>query len=197
MISRLRGTLVSRDLDRVEVETGGGVVYEVEVPLLVLQHLPREGSPVEIRTLQVVREDSTTLYGFADLHERELFRRLLTASGVGAKLALAMLSTYSARRLARALTERDLPALTQIPGVGRKTAERISLELGEKVQDLAVGPEGEPLAMPAAEEAVAALVSLGFTFIDADQAVRRILKEGEEVTAEELIRRALAGGQAS
>ena len=103
LISRLRGLLLTNDFSTVEVETSGGVVYEVEVPLTVVEHLPPIGTQVELRTVQVVREDSVSLFGFLEAHERDLFRRLLTASGVGAKLALAMLSTYSARRLAQAL----------------------------------------------------------------------------------------------
>jgi Holliday junction DNA helicase RuvA len=194
MISRLRGTLVSKELDRVELETGGGVVYEVEIPLSILERLPPEGSPVEIRTLQVVRQDSATLYGFLEPHERDLFSRLLTASGVGVKVALAMLSTYSAHRLARALAEKDLPALTQIPGVGKTTAERIALQLADKVKDLAVGPEGEPLAAPGGKEAVAALVALGYSFINADRAVRRAIQDGDPGSSEELIRKALSLG---
>ncbi len=194
MISRLRGTLVSKELDRVELETGGGVVYEVEIPLSILERLPPEGSPVEIRTLQVVRQDSATLYGFLEPHERDLFSRLLTASGVGVKVALAMLSTYSAHRLARALAEKDLPALTQIPGVGKTTAERIALQLADKVKDLAVGPEGEPLAVPGGKEAVAALVALGYSFINADRAVRRAIQDGDPGSSEELIRKALSIG---
>lgn len=194
MISRLRGTLVCKEPGRIELETGGGVVYEVEIPLSILERLPPEGSPIEIRTLQVVREDSATLYGFLELHERDLFGRLLTASGVGVKVALAMLSTYSAHRLARALAEKDLPALTQIPGVGKKTAERIALELAEKVEDLAVGPEGEPVAAPEGKEAVAALVALGYSFMNADRAVRKAIQDGDPGSSEELIRKALSLG---
>ena len=96
MISRLNGILLSRDTDRIELETGGGVVYEVEVPLIVLQRLPAPGAELQLRTLQVVTDTSVALYGFIEAHERALFQRLLTANGVGAKLALAMMSTYSA-----------------------------------------------------------------------------------------------------
>ena len=143
--------------------------------------------------MQVVREESLTLYGFIESFERELFIRLLSASGVGPKVALAMLSTYSARRLARALAEKDIAALTQVSGVGKKTAERIILELADKVEDLAIGPEGEPGGPPAgAQEAVAALVTLGYSFPDADAAVRNALAEGEAESTDELIRRALA-----
>ena len=194
MISRLKGTLISRELDHVEIETPGGVVYLIRIPLSILERIPKPPAPdFAIRTLQVVREESLTLYGFIESFERELFIRLLSASGVGPKVALAMLSTYSARRLARALAEKDIAALTQVSGVGKKTAERIILELADKVEDLAIGPEGEPGGPPAgAQEAVAALVTLGYSFPDADSAVRNALAEGEAESTDELIRRALA-----
>jgi Holliday junction DNA helicase RuvA len=194
VISRIKGTLVARDLDRVEVETSGGIVYEIEVPLTILDRLPLPPSTgFEIRTLHVVREDSATLYGFMEAHERELFRRLLGATGVGPKVALAMLSTYTAPRLARALAERDVNALKQVSGVGKKTAERIVLELADRVQDLAVAPAGgAPGGAPGAQEAVAALVTLGYAFPDADAAVRRVLEDGGAHSTEELIKRALA-----
>ena len=197
MISRLRGTLISRELDHIEVETAGGLVYEVQIPLLILERLPKPPAPdFEIRTLQVVREDSVTLYGFMETFERELFSRLLGASGVGPKVALAMLSTYSARRLAQALAEKDVNALKQVSGVGKKTAERIVLELADKVEDLALGAAGPDGARggasPGAQEAVGALVALGYSFVDADAAVRRSLAEGEAAGTDELVRRALA-----
>lgn len=195
MISRIRGTLISRDLERVEIETPGGVVYELEVPLTILERIPMapfEG--FELRTLQIVREDSVTLYGFIEADERELFRRLLGATGVGPKVALAMLSTYNARRLAQALVEKDITALKQVSGVGAKTAERIALELADKVQDLAIGGDtgGAPTVAQGTQEAVAALVALGFSFSSADTAVRKALEEGEPENSDQLIRRALA-----
>ena len=197
MITRLKGTLVSRELDHVEVETAGGIVYEVQIPLSILERLPKPPAPdFEIRTLQVVREDSLTLYGFLEPFERELFSRLLGASGVGPKVALAMLSTYSARRLAQALVEKDVNALKQVSGVGKKTAERIVLELADKVEDLAAEAAGRDGASagpaPGAQEAVGALVALGYSFVDADAAVRRSLEEGEAAGTDELVRRALA-----
>jgi Holliday junction DNA helicase RuvA len=192
VISRVKGTLLTRDLSAVEVETAGGVVYEVEIPLSVAEGLPAVGQPIELLTVHVVREDSAALYGFLKRNEKELFKRLLTASGVGAKLALAMLSTYSASRLARALAERDLPALTQVSGVGKKTAERMALELSEKVRDLALATDSATEASPAIEAAVSALVALGYSFGEADAAVREALRESPEQTAEELIRNALA-----
>jgi len=193
MISRLKGILITREPDRIEVETGGGVVYEVEVPLTVFERLPGPDRAIEIRTLQIVREDSATLYGFLEAYERTLFKRLLGASGVGAKLALAMLSTYNAPRLARALVEKDITALTQVSGVGKKTAERLALELSDKVTDLAIAADtGGPITKASgAQEAVAALVALGYTFADADTAVRSVLESGAVSGADELIRKAL------
>lgn len=193
MISRLQGTVLTRDTDRVEIETSGGVVYEVEVPLTVLQRLPSPGGVLELRTLQVVTDSSVALYGFMDGHERTLFQRLLTASGVGAKLALAMMSTYSAERLARALIEKDVTALRQVSGIGKKKAEKIALDLSDKVADLAIVTPVGPSDASGAQEAVQALVSLGYSFGDADQAVRSVMEAGTPETTEELIRRALAG----
>ena len=144
MISRLQGTVLTRDTDRVEIETKGGVVYEVEVPITVLQRLPSPGGVVEVRTVQVVTDSSAALYGFVDGHERTIFQRLLTASGVGAKVALAMMSTFSAERLARALVEKDHAALQQVSGIGRKKAEKIALELADKVADLAIVTPSAP-----------------------------------------------------
>ena len=196
MITRLRGTLISREMDHIEVETAGGVVYQVQIPLSIFQRLPKPPAPdFEIRTLQVVREDSLALYGFIEPLERELFARLLGAPKVGPKVALNMLSTYSAPRLVQALVEKDVNALTQVSGVGKKTAELIVLELADKVEDLAVkvaGADGAgDGAAPGAQEAVGALVALGYSFVDADAAVRRSLAEGRAVGTDELVRRAL------
>ena len=195
MISRLQGTLLSRDGDWVEIETKGGVVYEVEAPLSVIERLPSAGGAIELRTVQVVSETSVALYGFIDDHERSLFRRLLTASGVGAKVALAMMSTYPAGRLARALVEKDTVALQQISGIGKKKAEKMALDLADKVADLAVLPTsaGEVGTSSGAEEAVQALIALGYSFVDADKAVREVLQEGAPDSTDELIRRVLAG----
>tara|TARA_B100000405_G_scaffold192698_1_gene135030 strand:+ start:674 stop:1261 length:588 start_codon:yes stop_codon:yes gene_type:complete len=195
MISRLQGTLLSRDGDWVEIETKGGVVYEVEVPLSVIERLPSTGGAIELRTVQVVSETSIALYGFIDDQERSLFRRLLTASGVGAKVALAMMSTYSAGRLARALVEKDTVALQQVSGIGKKKAEKIALDLADKVADLAVlsTSSGEVGVSSGVEDAVQALIALGYSFVDADKAVREVLQEGAPDSTDELVRRVLAG----
>ena len=192
MISRLQGKLLSRDATCVEVETAGGVVYEVEVPITVLQGLPSPGGSVELRTLQVVTESSIALYGFSSAHERLLFQRLLTATGVGAKLALAMMSTYSAERLARALVEKDSTALQQVSGIGKKKAEKIALDLADKVADLAIVTPVVDGVTGGAQDAVQALVNLGYSFSVADTAVRAVLEDGIPDSTEELVRRALS-----
>ena len=193
MISRLQGKILSRDAACVEVETSGGVVYEVEVPITVLQGLPSPGGSAELRTLQVVTENSIALYGFSNAHERLLFQRLLTATGVGAKLALAMMSTYSAERLARALVEKDSTALQQVSGIGKKKAEKIALDLADKVADLAIVTPVMDGVTGGARGAVQALVNLGYSFSVADTAVRAVLEEdGVPDSTEELVRRALS-----
>jgi Holliday junction DNA helicase RuvA len=196
VISRIQGTLLTRQPDRVEIETSGGVVYEIEIPLTVFRGLPDVGSAVSLRTLQVVTESSVALYGFLEATERSLFQRLLGASGVGAKVALAMMSTYTAERLARALVEKDIVALQQVSGIGKKKAEKIVLDLADKVQDLAiVTPSGGPGGVPGgsgAQEAMKALVALGYGFSEADQAVRSVLAEGVPESTDALIRKALA-----
>ena len=192
MISRLQGKLLSRNVTCVEIETSGGVVYEVEVPLTVLQRLPSPGGSVELRTLQVVTESSVALYGFSHGHERRLFQSLLTATGVGAKLALAMMSTYSAERLARALVEKDSTALQQVSGIGKKKAEKIALDLADKVADLVIVTPVVDGVAGGAQEAVQALVTLGYSFSVADAAVRAILEDGVPDSTEELVRRALS-----
>jgi Holliday junction DNA helicase RuvA len=194
MISRLRGQLLTRSAEGlVEVETPGGVVYEAEVPLTVLQRMPAPGSAVDLRTHQSVTADSVRLYGFLDDHERAVFRLLMTVNGVGPKLALQTLSSYTAHRLARALAEKDVAAHTPVSGIGRKTAERLVLELSDKVSEYAIRAVGDVAGTGAAhaQEAVAALVALGISFADADDAVRHALEEGIPEGSEELIRRAL------
>ncbi len=194
MISRLRGTLLRRDLEGCEIMTAGGVAYQVEIPLSVFERLPREGAEIELRTYQLFREDAQLLFGFLDEPERALFARLLTASGVGPKLALAMLSRMAPDRLVRAITDRDVASLRQIPGLGTKKAERLVLELGDKLQDLAfagAAPGGTRPAGRAAEEAVAALVALGYSPGDATHAVRDILDEQPGLGGVDLIRAAL------
>lgn len=191
MISRIHGTLLAREMERIEVLTPGGVAYEMAIPLSVYERLPRVGQEVELRTFQLVREDALLLFGFLDDLERTVFARLLGAPGVGPRLALSMLSALSAERVVRAIRERDVAALTAVSGVGKKTAERLVLDLAGKMDDipLSTGLRGAP---PAAEEAVRALVVLGFPAADAERAVREVVQGDGLLPAQELIRAALA-----
>ncbi len=193
MISRVRGTLVRRDLGTAEVLTPGGVTYELEIPLTVFERLPKEGAEVELRTVLVVREDAHTLYGFMDDHERSVFSKLLTASGVGPRLAVNMLSTLSPDRIVRAIIDKDIVTLRQIPGLGTKKAERLILELGDKIDDLLVATVGPKPEGRAAEDAVSALIRLGYSPADATQAVRKALDDGKSLITGDLIKAALAG----
>ena len=192
MISRVRGELIVRDLERVEVMTPGGVGYEVAIPTTVFERLPRLGETVTLRTYHLVREDAVMLFGFLDETEKTVFERLLTINGVGPRLALAMLSALTAEQVVRAVRNRDASALTMVSGVGKKTAERVVLELTGKLDDLAFAGAGPGQRIPAAEEALRALTALGVTTSDADRAVRAVVQEKGSLSAPELIREALA-----
>jgi Holliday junction DNA helicase RuvA len=191
VISRVRGALLVRDLDRVEVLTPGGVAYEISIPRSVYEGLPAVGEEVELRTFQVVREDAVMLFGFLHESERLVFSRLLTASGVGPRLALSLLSALPAPRLVRAIREKDIAALTAVSGVGRKTAERLALDLANRLDDIAVTPLPGKGRGAGVEEALRALTVLGFSAGDADRAVREVLAEEAPEDPRDLIRAAL------
>ena len=192
MIALLSGTLAMKEADRVVVKTASGVGYECFVPTRSLEALPSAGSPVELHTHLAVREDALTLFAFVSAEERRVFQRLITASGVGPKLALAMLSQLSAERIVRAIREHDIAALSSVTGVGKKTAERVILELKDKTDDLR-GADAAPIAAPAGSEAAArALVRLGYTPAEADEAVRRVLASNGRKETPELVKAALA-----
>jgi len=196
MISRVAGTLMAKELDRVEIMTSGGVGYDISVPLNVFEIPARVGDPIELHTHLVVREDGWQLYGFATLFDRQVFMRVLDAKGVGPSLALGMLSTLSGTRLVQALRDHDIATLQSVPRVGRKKAEQMILDLADKLDDLqAPGLQaagGRPQTA-GADDAVRALVSLGYSSNDAERAVRTALEEdGKGLAAADLIRRALA-----
>jgi len=191
LIAGVRGTLSAKSGERITVTTPGGVSYELSVPLGVLERLPAEGAAVDLRTVLVVRDDAWLLFGFDSDYDRSVFQRLLAATGVGPRIALALVSTLGAPRVVRALKESDFATLCTVPGIGKKTAERMVLELKDKFGDLAAPGGGTPTISPVAEQAVQALVNLGFAPPDADRAVRAALSvDGASGTAE-LIRGAL------
>ncbi len=189
MIAHVRGRLASKSADRVVIETPGGVGYEVVVPLGVMERLPAAGTDVTLATELVVREDSWALYGFLEESERRFFQRLTSVSGVGPKLGIALLSALGVERGARALREKNIALLSSVSGIGRKTAERLALELGEKVEDFTEAPA---VAVPAgAEAALKALERLGYATVEADRAVRQVLAGNGNDETEALVRRAL------
>ncbi len=196
MIGQVVGKLVAKDLDSLEVMTAGGVGYELTIPLGVYETLPRAGEEVSLHTSLVVKEDSWQLFGFATVFEKRLFEKLLTANGVGPSLAIGMLSALSASRLIKAIREKDIPTLQSVPRVGRKKAERLILDLGDKLDGLG-DTSGRPGggAAPenaAADDALRALVSLGYSSADADRGLRAALDSGGGgKSAAELIRAAL------
>lgn len=194
MIASVRGEVLSLGLDHVVVEVGG-VGLAVHAAPATLATL-RRGEQVRLDTSLVVREDSLTLYGFADAAARELFVLLQTVSGVGPRLALAMLAVLEPDTLRSALAESDLPVLTQVPGIGRKGAERLVVELRDKVGALApaagsVAGGGGPVRTQVTE----ALVGLGFATRQAEQAVDGVLAERDgavQANTSEVLRIALS-----
>jgi len=198
VIAYVRGRLATKSADRVVVETAGGVGYEVTVPLGVMERLPGAGTEVTLATELVVREDGWSLYGFLDESERRFFQRLTSVSGVGPKLAVAVMSALGVERGARAVREKNIALLSSVSGIGKKTAERLALELGDKVNEFVDGGGGAngtapPLAT-GAEAALKALERLGYTTAESDRAVRQALANdgtlGDGET-EALVRRAL------
>jgi Holliday junction DNA helicase RuvA len=187
MIATLRGLLIAKHPPTLVVEAGG-VGYELEAPLSTFLALPALGAEVQLHTHLVVRDDAHLLYGFGTEGERRLFRMLIKVNGVGPKLALAVLSGSSVDGFARLVAEGDLTQLTRLPGIGRKTAERLLVEMRGRLaldaEGVAAGPTG------AAAEAESALVALGYKPTEAARMVRAVAA-GEPASAEELIRRAL------
>jgi Holliday junction DNA helicase RuvA len=175
--------------------TPGGVGYELLIPLGVLESLPRVGDDVSLHTAMVVKEDGWQLFGFESQEDRALFYTLLGASGVGPSLALGLISALGVGRLARALVDRDIATLQGVPRVGKKTAERLCVELGDKMRDFAkIGGAGAVVRSDAGSaDAVRALQALGYTTLDAEKAVREAVGAGSQGNAtSDVIRQALA-----
>jgi Holliday junction DNA helicase RuvA len=192
LIAGIEGVLEAKRADSVLVRVGG-VTFLIAVPTHDLAALPGPGDVVRLVTHLVVREDDLQLYGFADERGRTMFESLLGISGVGPKVALAILSAMSAEALASAILAGDAPAITRAQGVGKRTAERIILELKGKVEDelggLPVNVTGDAAPGTAGDPALAALLGLGFSALEARQALFVETQEGLEV--DERVRRAL------
>lgn len=193
MISRLSGTLVEKNPPTLVVDCGG-VGYEVEAPTGLFTELPDIGQPVVLLTHLQMSQDHQTLYGFSSVAQRTLFRQLLKVSGIGAKLALTILSGASGEDLARFVADGDAASLTRLPGIGKKTAERIIVELRDKLENLpAVLPgaaaAGSPGASGPVAEASSALRALGYKPAEVTRMVRDAAEA--DMTAEQIIRKAL------
>ncbi len=191
MIGRLRGTLISRKPPWLLVEVGG-VGYEVQVPMSTAWELPDTGQEVVLVTHYVVRDDAAALYGFASEAERALFRDLLKVSGIGAKIALAILSGVPVDEFGRLVRAGDAKALTRVPGIGKKTAARLLVEMRDRVsaEDLSAAGTTKP-SVPnnARAEALVALEQLGYKAAEAERLVASAA--GENDNAETIIRKAL------
>lgn len=192
MIGRLRGILISKQPPWLLVEVGG-VGYELEAPMSTIYDLPQTGKEVTLLTHYAVKEDSVALYGFLHESERTSFRNLLKVSGIGAKTALSVLSGVSTQDFARLVQAGDVVALTKIPGIGKKTAERIILELRDRVDGLGASMSGLSAAsgVPAdpAAEATVALQQLGYKPAEVARLVQKVAASGDD--AETIIRKAL------
>ena len=196
MISSVEGILALKRESSVVVEVGG-IGFEIHVPGRMLEAIGGEGEKVRILTWLLVREDALSLFGFPSARDREIFLLLLGVSGVGPKLALAMLSALDSSEIARHIKGGDVAGLVSIPGIGRKTAERIVLELKDKIDASALIPSGREVPLSAGrglvEEAAAALVSLGLTAQSARKALEDIdpARLSKESKVEDLVREAL------
>ena len=196
MIGRLKGEIIAKHPPQVLIDVGG-VGYEVEAPMSTFYDLPAVGEPVTLITHLVVREDAHVLYGFLRERDRALFRSLLRVTGVGAKMALAILSGMDAQRFAVCIEQEDLTALSRLPGIGRKTAQRLVMEMKDRVAEL--GGSALPTVSgssvvagsgdDALADAVSALIALGYRPADANR-MARAADDGAK-TSEEIIRAAL------
>src|SRR5215475_3668234 len=200
MIAYLSGTVLSKQATSTIIDVGG-VGYEVAIPLSTFYELADTGSAVQLRIYTHVREDALQLYGFKTARERELFLRIISVSGIGPKLGITLLSGMSADEMIASIRTNNLARLTLIPGIGRKTAERLIMELREKVAELSSAQLEEELgAQPEAAEptedivrgdALSALLNLGYQRSAAEKAIDAALNEGGEITVETILRRSL------
>jgi holliday junction DNA helicase RuvA len=201
MIAHLSGTLLSKQATALILDVGG-VGYEVAIPLSTFYDLEEPGSQIQLRIYTHVREDALQLFGFRTARERELFLRLISVSGIGPKLGITLLSGMSADEMINSIRTNDLARLTLIPGIGRKTAERLVMELRDKVAALS-SPELEeqlgtkpsvplePTADAVRADALSALLNLGYQRSAAEKAIGTVLNETDELSVESVLRASL------
>jgi Holliday junction DNA helicase RuvA len=192
MIAHLRGVLLGKSPNQCVVECGG-VGYDVAISVTTFSALPGEGKEAKLHIYTKVAEDQLALYGFAEVQEKRLFERLLTITGIGPKLAITVLSGIDAGRLVAAIRAGDHGTLVKIPGIGKKTAERVVLELKDKLDELAVGASSSSVVSVGGvgEDVLSALVNLGYARVVAQKAVEAAMKDGGAVEFEGLFRAAM------
>ncbi len=192
MIAQLQGRILRKGPQEVVVDVGG-VGYRVLIPVSTFYRLPEEGAQATLRIHTHVREDALALFGFLTAAEHELFERLIDVAGVGPKLAIAVLSGIEAPDLIEALRGSDVARLTRIPGVGRKTAERLVLELKDKMPARVTAPDTAAAEGGASsrDDLLSALVHLGYSRVEAERGVERAIKEDGGGRFEDLLRRSL------
>jgi Holliday junction DNA helicase RuvA len=196
VIFALEGKIVSKSPVEVVVDVGG-IHYLVNIPVTVYEKLGEVGANVKLYTYLIVREEEIYLYGFSSVEERDFFKLLISVSGIGPKMAQAIMSGMSVDELKNSIIRGDVSSLVSIPGVGKKTAERVIVELRDKIAKIEFA--GKPLEFISSDqvevrnEALLALISLGFSRQSAEKALRAVLKENEkmEFTVEELVKQAL------
>jgi Holliday junction DNA helicase RuvA len=198
MIGYLSGKLLEKQANTVIVDVGG-VGYEVMIPLSTFYELGEEGSDVSLRIHTHVREDAIQLFGFKTSRERDLYLKLISVQGIGAKSGIAFLSGMSADELILAIRTEDLAKITSIPGVGKKTAERLVIELRDKIGELSESGAARAAAATAGslpadavfDDALSALVNLGYQRNLAEKALKQAVQEGTEVSVQKLLRKSL------
>jgi holliday junction DNA helicase RuvA len=191
MIAHVRGKLLAKHPNQAIVETSG-VGYDVTISVPTFSNLPAVGAEVSLHIHTHVREDVIALYGFLRPSEKLLFEKLITVSGIGPKLAITILSGMPADEMVGAIRGNDVTRLTRIPGIGRKTAERMVLELRDKLPEAgAASPSAAPLISVVEEDVLSALVNLGYQRAMAEKALEAVAKEGDEKTFDRMFRAAL------
>jgi holliday junction DNA helicase RuvA len=189
MIAHLRGRLLAKEPNRAVVEAGG-VGYDVTISIPTFTGLPNIGGEVSLHIHTHVREDALALFGFLSPQEKQLFEKLISVSGIGPKLGITVLSGMSTEFLVAAIRGNDVAQLTRIPGIGKKTAERMVLELRDKLQ--ALPATHVPTATPVEEDVLSALINLGYQQAAAEKAISAAQKAGKRDTFDALFREALA-----
>lgn len=197
MIGRIRGVLVDKKPPEIQIDVAG-ICYEVQVPMSTLYQLPELGKELTLHTHFVVREDAQLLYGFFEVKDKSMFRSLIKINGVGPKMALGILSSMEADEFVRAVRSNDINAMVKMPGIGKKTAERLLIEMRDRLKDWEGGDEAGSLETPATaaasitNDAETALVSLGYKPQQAAHAIAQVLKANPQIKdSEELIRYSL------